>query len=243
MSEAVTTHAEDGVLTITIDRPDAKNAVNREVAEGIAAAIETLESDDSLIIGIITGAGGTFCSGMDLKAFLQGELPVVAGKGFAGFVEDPPAKPLIAAVDGYALAGGMELAIACDLVVANKDAQFGIPEAKRGLAAGAGALLRLPRLMPQRYAMELALTGNFISAERAAEMGLVNRVVDGPALDGAKELARRHGGKATSSVSKKTDLAVAGPGAGSKLEKAQRLGIEVLDEDAFLALVGETGDA
>lgn len=189
MSEAVTTNAENGVLTITINRPEAKNAVNREVAEGIAAAIETLESDDSLIIGIITGAGGTFCSGMDLKAFLQGELPVVAGKGFAGFVEDPPAKPLIAAVDGYALAGGMELAIACDLVVANKDAQFGIPEAKRGLAAGAGALLRLPRLMPQRYAMELALTGDFITAERAAEMGLVNRVVDGPALDGAKELA------------------------------------------------------
>ncbi|MGP1352511.1 MAG: crotonase/enoyl-CoA hydratase family protein [Parasphingopyxis sp.] len=191
MSDEVLTEASDGILTITINRPDAKNAVNRAVAEGIAAAIETLETDDSLVIGIITGAGGTFCSGMDLKAFLQGELPVVSGKGFAGFVEAPPAKPLIAAVDGYALAGGMEVAIACDLVVANKDAQFGIPEAKRGLAAGAGALLRLPRLIPQRYAMELALTGDFVSAGRAAEMGFVNRVVDGPALDGAKELAAK----------------------------------------------------
>jgi enoyl-CoA hydratase len=189
MSEAVLTNAENGVLTITINRPEARNAVNRAVAEGIAAAIETLETDDSLTIGIITGSGGTFCSGMDLKAFLQGELPVVSGKGFAGFVEAPPAKPLIAAVDGYALAGGMEVAIACDLVVASREAKFGIPEVKRGLAAGAGALLRLPRLIPQRYAMELALTGEFISAERAAEMGFVNRVVDGPAIDGALELA------------------------------------------------------
>jgi len=189
MSEAVLTDAENGVLTITLNRPEAKNAVNRAVADGVAAAIETLETDDSLMIGIITGAGGTFCSGMDLKAFLQGELPVVADKGFAGFVEDPPAKPLIAAVDGYALAGGMEVAIACDLVVANAEAKFGIPEARRGLAAGAGALLRLPRLIPHRYAMELALTGDFVTAGRAAEMGFVNRVVDGPALEGAKELA------------------------------------------------------
>jgi enoyl-CoA hydratase len=191
MTEAVLTNAENGVLTITINRPEARNAVNRDVAEGIAAAIETLETDDSLVIGIITGAGGTFCSGMDLKAFLKGETPIVKGKGFAGFVEDPPAKPLIAAVDGYALAGGMELAVACDLVVANKDSQFGIPEVKRGLAAGAGALLRLPRLLPQRYAMELALTGDFISAQRAAEIGFVNRIVDGPAIDGALELAAK----------------------------------------------------
>ncbi len=191
MSEVVLTEAKDGVLTITLNRPEARNAVNRGVAEGVAAAMETLENDDSLTIAIITGAGGTFCSGMDLKAFLKGELPTVKGKGFCGFVEDPPVKPLIAAVDGYALAGGMEVAIACDLVVANKDAQFGIPEVKRGLAAGAGALLRLPRILPQRYAMEMALTGDFISAQRAAEIGFVNRVVDGPAIEGAMELAQK----------------------------------------------------
>lgn len=189
MSEAVLTDIADGVITITINRPEAKNAVNRDVAEGIAAAMEQLDSDDSLTIGIVTGAGGTFCSGMDLKAFLKGETPMVKGKGFAGFVEDPPAKPLIAAVDGYALAGGMEVAIGCDMVVANKDAQFGIPEVKRGLAAGAGALLKLPRMLPKRFAMELALTGDFISAERAYEIGFVNRVVDGPAIEGARELA------------------------------------------------------
>jgi enoyl-CoA hydratase len=136
MSE-VLTQAQDGVLIITINRPEAKNAVNQAVAQGIAAAMEQLDSDKSLNAGIITGAGGTFCSGMDLKAFLRGELPSIKGKGFAGFIESPPAKPLIGAVEGYALAGGMEIAIACDLLVANDKAQFGIPEVKRSLVAAA----------------------------------------------------------------------------------------------------------
>jgi enoyl-CoA hydratase len=151
--------------------------------------MEQLDNDKSLNAGIITGAGGTFCSGMDLKGFLAGERPHIPGRGFAGLTEAPPRKPLIAAVDGYALAGGFEIALACDMIVAHVDSKFGIPEVKRGLAAAAGGLVRLPRQIPQRLAMELALTGDFISAARAYEMGLINRIVPGVALDGALELA------------------------------------------------------
>jgi enoyl-CoA hydratase len=151
--------------------------------------MEQLDSDGSLNAGIITGAGGTFCSGMDLKAFLRGELPSIKGKGFAGFIEAPPKKPLIGAVEGYALAGGMEIATACDLLVANASAQFGIPEVKRSLVAAGGGLLSLPAIVGKRMAMELALTGDFISAQRAYDIGFVNRVTDGAALDAALELA------------------------------------------------------
>jgi enoyl-CoA hydratase len=135
MSNEVLTEVRDGILIITLNRPEAKNAANKALSEGVAAALDRLDGDDDLRVGIITGAGGTFCSGMDLKGFLMGELPFVAGRGFAGLTEAPPKKPLIAAVNGYALAGGFEIMLACDLVVANKDAKFGIPEAKRGLAA------------------------------------------------------------------------------------------------------------
>ncbi len=190
MSE-VLTQVQDSVLIITINRPEARNAVNRAVAEGIADAMERLDSDGAINAAILTGAGGTFCSGMDLKAFLTGELPLVKGKGFAGFVEAPPAKPLIGAVEGYALAGGMEIAIACDLLVANVDAQFGIPEVKRGLVAAGGGLLSLPSMIGTRMAKELALTGDFITAQRAYAIGFVNRVTDGAALDAALELARK----------------------------------------------------
>ena len=190
MSE-VLTQVQDSVLIITINRPEARNAVNRAVAEGIADAMERLDADAAINAAILTGAGGTFCSGMDLKAFLTGELPLVKGKGFAGFVEAPPAKPLIGAVEGYALAGGMEVAIACDLLVANVDAQFGIPEVKRGLVAAGGGLLSLPSMIGTRIAKELALTGDFISAQRAYEIGFVNRITDGAALDAALELASK----------------------------------------------------
>ncbi len=185
----VLTEVRDGILIVTFNRPEAKNAVNRALAEGVAAAMDQLDSDDSLRVGIITGAGGTFCSGMDLKGFLRGELPSIKGRGFAGLTEAPPKKPLIAAVDGYALAGGFEVTLACDMIVANKDAKFGIPEAKRGLAAAAGGLVRLPRQINPRLAMELALTGEFMTATRAYEMGLINRICDGVALDAALELA------------------------------------------------------
>ena len=189
MSEEVLTQVEDGILIVTINRPDAKNAMTKAAAEGIAAAMDRLDSEDDLRVGILTGAGGTFCSGMDLKGFLRGESPVVEGRGFGGVVQAPPAKPLIAAVDGYALAGGLELMIACDLVVANSGAKFGIPEVKRGLVAAAGGVMMLPDQIPERIAMELALTGDFIDAARAYELGLINRVTDGSALEGAKELA------------------------------------------------------
>lgn len=191
MSNEVLTEVRDGILIITLNRPEAKNAANKALSEGVAIALDRLDSEDDLRVGIITGAGGTFCSGMDLKGFLMGELPFVSGRGFAGLTEAPPKKPLIAAVDGYALAGGFEIMLSCDLVVANKDAKFGIPEAKRGLAAAAGGLVRLPRQIPPRLAMELALTGDFITAGRAYEMGLINSVTEGDALDGALELAAR----------------------------------------------------
>jgi enoyl-CoA hydratase len=189
MSDPVLTEVRGNILIVTLNRPEAKNAANKALAEGVAAAMDRLDSDNDLRVGIITGAGGTFCSGMDLKGFLAGETPQIPGKGFAGLTEAPPAKPLIAAVDGYALAGGFEIALACDLIVANKDSKFGIPEVKRGLAAAAGGLVRLPRQIPQRLAMELALTGEFVSAQRAYEMGLINRIVDGVALEGALQLA------------------------------------------------------
>lgn len=187
----VLTEVEDGVLIVTINRPEAKNAMTKAASEAIAAAMDRLDAEDDLRVGILTGAGGTFCSGMDLKGFLRGESPSVEGRGFGGVVQAPPAKPLIAAVEGYALAGGLELMIACDLVVANSGAKFGIPEAKRGLVAAAGGVMMLPDQIPERIAMELALTGDFIDANRAYELGLINTVTDGPALDGAKELAKK----------------------------------------------------
>ena len=188
-TDDVLTEVDDGVLIVTINRPEAKNAMNKAAAEGIAAAMDRLDSDDDLRVGILTGAGGTFCSGMDLKGFLRGESPSIEGRGFGGVVQAPPKKPLIAAVEGYALAGGLELMIACDLVVAHKDGKFGIPEAKRGLVAAAGGVMMLPDQIPERVAMELALTGEFIGADRAYELGLINRVTDGSALEGAKALA------------------------------------------------------
>lgn len=182
----------DGVMTITLNRPKAKNAVNLALAKGVAAAIDELESNDELRVAIITGAAGTFCSGMDLKAFVTGELPNVEGKGFAGICEAIVNKPVIAAVEGFALAGGFEVAISCDLIVAAEDARFGIPEVKRGLAAGAGGLVKLPRQIPSRIAMEMALTGDMFSAQRAYELGLVNQLVaPGTALEAASALAAK----------------------------------------------------
>ena len=189
--EVLVEYAE-GLVIITINRPAARNAINRAVSVGVCAAIDELDARDDLRVGILTGAGGTFCSGMDLKAFLRGEQIRIEGRGLMGIAITPPRKPLIAAVEGYALAGGCEAMLACDLTVAARNAQFGIPEVKRGLAAGAGGLLRLPRLIPPRIAMELALTGDMIDAERAAAFGLVNILTEpGGALAEAKRLAAR----------------------------------------------------
>ncbi|MCB1747329.1 MAG: crotonase/enoyl-CoA hydratase family protein [Gammaproteobacteria bacterium] len=190
--DEVLVEIEDGLVVITINRPQAKNAVNRAVSLGVCAAVDLLDARDDLRVGILTGAGGTFCAGMDLKAFLRGEQVRVEGRGLLGIVMTPPRKPLIAAVEGYALAGGCEAMLACDLAVAARNARFGLPEVKRGLAAGAGGLLRLPRLIPPRIAMELALTGDMLDAERAAALGLVNIVTEpGEALAEARRLAAR----------------------------------------------------
>jgi enoyl-CoA hydratase len=188
---AVLTERRDGVLLITINRPEARNAVNLAVAEGIAASLDELDGDDALQIGVLTGAGGGFCAGMDLKAFVTGERPWAGDRGFAGIAQRAADKPLIAAVEGFAVAGGLEVALACDLLVAGRSAKLGIPEVKRSLVAAGGALLRLPRRIPESAAMELALTGDPITAERGYELGLVNRLADdGGALDAALELAR-----------------------------------------------------
>ena len=179
-----------GVLVITINRPQAKNALNLAVASGIRDAVDELDADPELRVGVLTGAGGTFSAGMDLKGFLRGESPSFPGRGLCGITETPPRKPMVAAVEGWALAGGFELMLACDLAVAGQSARFGVPEVKRSLVAAAGGALQRSRRLPQPLALELLLTGDPIGADRAAAIGLVNRVVpDGQALAGALELA------------------------------------------------------
>jgi enoyl-CoA hydratase len=192
MAEPVLTEVDDGVAVVTINRPEARNAVNGAVARGIAAAIDDLDGRADVRVLVLTGAGGTFSAGMDLKGFLAGDAPTAAGRGFGGIVERPPVKPVIAAVEGYALAGGFELALACDLIVAAETARFGLPEVRRGLVAGAGGLLRLPRRIPYHLAMEIALTGEHFPAHRLQAAGLVNVLVaEGETLAAARELAAR----------------------------------------------------
>jgi enoyl-CoA hydratase len=189
---AVVTDVSDGVAVITINRPEARNAINSEVARGIAEAVDQLDASKDVQVLILTGAGGTFSAGMDLKGFLSGDSPAFGDRGFGGLVQRPPVKPVIAAVEGYALAGGFELVLACDLVVASEEARFGLPEVRRSLVAGAGGLLRLPKRIPYHMAMEIALTGEHYPASRLQQAGLVNRLVPaGQALDAAKELAGR----------------------------------------------------
>jgi enoyl-CoA hydratase/carnithine racemase/NAD(P)H-dependent flavin oxidoreductase YrpB (nitropropane dioxygenase family) len=183
---------DDGLMTITLNRPQARNAIDRDLSYEVCAAVDELDDRDDLKVGILTGAGGTFCSGMDLKAFVRGEVTRVEGRGLLGITLTPPRKPMIAAVEGYAVAGGFEAVLACDLLVAARDAQFGLPEARRGLAAAAGGLIRLPRLIPPRIAMELALTGDLIGAGQLERYGLVNRLVEpGKALGQGEVLARK----------------------------------------------------
>jgi enoyl-CoA hydratase len=192
MSDSVIVEQVDRVLVISINRPQARNAINRDVTEAIAAAVDELDERADLTLGIITGTGGTFCAGMDLKAFLAGEDVTLPGRGIAGIVQRPPRKPMIAAVEGWALAAGFEIALTCDLIVAAQDARFGVPEVKRGLVAAAGGLLRLPRRIPRAIAMQLALTGEPMSAVDAHRLGLVNELTaTGGAVDGALDLARR----------------------------------------------------
>ena len=192
MSDEVLVERQGAVQVITINRPEARNALNGAVAAGIRDAADELDADGELQVGVLTGAGGTFSSGMDLKAFLKGESPSFPGRGLCGITQTPPRKPLLGAAEGWALAGGFELLLACDLVVAGASARFGVPEVKRSLVAGAGGALLLARRIPRALALELLLTGDPIDARRAAEIGLVNRVVaEGGALEAAIELAER----------------------------------------------------
>ena len=188
MSEntAVLTETLGRILLITLNRPEAMNAINTDLAQGLLAAVEELDSNDGLTAGVLTGNGRGFCSGMDLKAFAAGGPP----KGFDQFLETGSKKPLIAAIEGFALAGGLEVALTCDLLVAAKDAKIGIREVKVGLFAAGGALLRLPRRLPYSVAMEMALTGQPITSDEAKSYGLVSRVTEnGGTIDAALELA------------------------------------------------------
>src|SRR5262252_8782886 len=192
MSDEVLVERHGAVQVITINRPEARNALNGAVAAGIRDAADELDADGALQVGVLTGAGGTFSSGMDLKAFLQGEAPSFPGRGLCGITQTPPRKPLVGAAEGWALAGGFELLLACDLVVAGASARFGVPEVTRALVAGAGAALLLAQRIPRALALEMLFTGDPIDAARAAEIGLVNHVVaEGEARSEAIALAER----------------------------------------------------
>jgi enoyl-CoA hydratase len=214
-------------LLITIDRPQSRNAVNAAVAKGLAAAIDQLESDPELRAGVLAGAEGTFSAGMDLKAALAGESPEIPGRGFGGLTEAETTKPLIAAVEGWAMGGGFELALGCDLIVAAEDAKFGLPEVKRGLIAAGGGVIRLPKRIPHHLAMEFLLTGEPVSGTRAGELGLVNRVVPaGDAAAVALQLAEQ--------------LAANAPLALAAVKKVVRAADGVPDAEAFAAQRKET---
>jgi enoyl-CoA hydratase/carnithine racemase len=209
-----------GVLIITLNRPAQRNAVNREVATQVAAALDLLDADAEIAVGVLTGAGGTFSAGMDLKAFAQGVAPILPGRGFGGITRAEVRKPLIAAVEGWALGGGFEMVLACDLIVAASDARFGFPEVTRGLVAAEGGLVRLPRRLPYHVAAQLLFSGEPLSASDAGRYGLVNMVTEpGAALDGALELAAR--------IAKNAPLALAA------VKQVMRATQGLNDSDAF----------
>lgn len=196
-SDLLRVDAAGGVLTITINRAAQRNAINYEVAVELGAALDRLDADPSLAVGILTGSGGTFSAGMDLKAFATGQTPTLPGRGLGGLTRAVVRKPLIAAVEGWALGGGFELALACDLIVAAESATFGFPEVKRGLIAGEGGVVRLPHRVPHHVALRLLLTGDPITAAEAAQYGLVAQLTaSGEALTAAQTLAARIAGNA-----------------------------------------------
>jgi enoyl-CoA hydratase len=208
--EAVLTEKRGRVLLVTLNRPEAMNAVDGALAAGLATAMERLDGEPGVTVGVIAGAGRGFSAGMDLKAFARGEDV----DPFARFLREGARKPLIAAIEGFALAGGLELALACDLLVAARGARLGIPEVGVGLFAAGGGLLRLPNRVGHSKAMEMALTGDPLTAEEAASLGLLARLtVPGEALDAALELAER--------IARNAPLAVAA--SKELIDAAQRL--------------------
>ena len=200
---------QGNVAVMRINRPEARNAVNGAVAEGIEAGIDELESNPELWVGVLTGTTEFFCAGADLKlinAGKAGEMMTRKG-GFAGIVTRERSKPLIVAVEGPALAGGLEIVLSCDLVVASRESRFGIPEVKRNLVAAAGGVFRLPRVLPKNVAVEMGITGDPISAQRAYDLGLVNELAEpGSALDAALALAARISASAPLAVQKTLEL-------------------------------------
>ena len=202
---AVLTELRDHVLVVTLNRPEARNAVNADLTQGLGDALEQAERETDIRVVVLTGAGDkSFCAGADLKALSRGEAlnpPGTEQWGFAGFVNHPISKPVVTAVNGTALGGGTELALASDLVVAAESAKFGLPEVRRGLIAAAGGLIRLPEQLPRKVAMHMILTGEPIDAETALRWGLVNEVVpDGRVLAAAMDLAETIAANAPLSV-------------------------------------------
>jgi len=210
------------VATITLNRPDQRNAVSPELTVAMNQAMERFEADEDVWVGILTGAGATFSAGADLKAIAAGRAAELsAGRGgFGGFVRYPRSKPVIAAVRGFALAGGTELVLACDMVVSSRDAVFGLPEVTRGIVAAAGGMFRLPQILPPARALELILTGDRLGAEEAHRLGMVNHLVDGDeVLPAARRIADR--------ICQNAPLAVR---ASLELARAAR---ELTDEEAW----------
>lgn len=214
MTDVVTTEVvDDRILVVTIDRPQARNAIDDAVALALGTAMETLDRTPALRVGVLTGAGSGFCAGLDLKAFLDGQLGEHPEYGFAGLTRRPPRKPLVAAVEGFALAGGLEIALACDLMVVASDARLGIPEVRRGLVADGGALLRLPHRLPGNVAVEMALTGREVPAPRLHELGLVNVLTDpGHALPRALVLAAEIAANSPAAIQVTKEVLRAAPG-------------------------------
>lgn len=191
MSDELLVSVADGVATITINRPHRRNALDLPTAEALSAALDELDERPDLRVGVLAGAGGSFCAGMDLKAFAEtGQRPITVSRGGMGIVKRPPVKPVIAAVEGFVLGGGFEVALACDLIVAADDAVFGLPEVLRGQVAAAGGALKLARRLPYHLALEMLLAGERLSPARAQALGLVSRVVPAAeVLTTAQELA------------------------------------------------------
>ena len=237
MAAGISLERRGGVAIVTIDRPQVRNAIDLATARAVAAALDELDRSPDLVVGVIAGAGAGFSAGMDLKALAAtGERPVDEARGAFGLCRRPPEKPLIAAVEGNALGGGFEIALACDCIVAAEDARFGLPEVKRGLVAGAGGVLRLPRRIPRNVALELAITGEPIGAARAYELGLVNRLAPaGGALAAALELAATVAANAPLAVRASKQIAVAS----TNWPEDEMFGLQ----DPFVEPVRSSGDA